>query len=133
MKNKDQILLESIYSTILEENGLYAWMDSSGKVFTNKYGEGHYQAAKKILKHKYNVPVDKIIFAGDAYNQLFVKGWMRLAYDGSDLFVQNNFQRPSQKQTKELKDLAIENNMSKIIYDNDAEDYYILWTSGDAF
>ena len=133
MKNKDQILLESIYGLILEENSLYAWMDSSGKIFTNKYGEGHYQAAKRILSEKYNIPVDKIMFAGKAYEMLFEKQWLRLTYIGSDLFCHNNKTLPNQKQRKELKDLGIENNMNRVLFDNDEDDYKIIWTSGDVF
>ena len=133
MKNKDQILLESIYSTILEENGLYAWMEPNGNILTNKYGEGHFHAAKRILSQKYNIPVDKIMFAGESYQYLYDKGWLRLTYIGSDLFCNNNKIMPNQKQRKELKDLGIENNMNRVLYDNDEDDYKIIWTSGDAF
>jgi len=133
MRNNDQILLENLYTTILEENSLYAWMDSSGRVITNKYGEGHFQAAKRILNQKYGVPVDKIMFAGNAYEMLFDKQWLRLTYIGADLFCHNNKTLPNQKQMKELKDLGIENNMNRVIFDNEEDDYKILWTSGDAF
>jgi hypothetical protein len=133
MKNKDQILLENLYEMILEENSLYAWMDPSGKVITNKYGEGHFQAAKRILNEKYGVPVNNIMFAGNAYGMLFDKQWLRLTYIGSDLFCHNNKISPNQKQIKELKDLGIENNMNRVLFDNEEDDYRVLWTSRDAF
>lgn len=132
MKDKDQILLENLYSQVLENTeSLYAWMDPSGVIYSNK-GEGHFSSAKRIIQTKYNAPIKNMMFAQAAYEFLFEKGWLRLTYIGNQLFCHNNKLKPNSRQIKELKDLAIENNMVRISFDDEREeDYKILWTSRD--
>jgi hypothetical protein len=130
MRNKDQILLESLYLKVLNESeSLYSWMDPSGGIISNK-GEGHFQASRKILQSKYNVDVKDMMFADQTYNFLFEKGWMRLTYLGKNLYCHNNKMRPNQKQLTELKNLAIENHMHNIYFDDEySEDYRSIWSS----
>jgi hypothetical protein len=130
MRSKDQILLENLYLDVLNESGsLYAWMDPSGKLLSNK-GEGHFSSGKKILEDVYNVPTKDMMFANKVYDLLFIKGWMRLTFLGKDLYCHNNKMRPNQKQLRELKNLAIENDMYNIYFDDEySEDYRSIWSS----
>jgi len=130
MKNKDQILLENLYLDILNESGsLYAWMNPSGEIISNK-GEGHFSSGKKILQDRYNISTKDMMFANQVYDLLFIKGWMRLTYIGSELYCHNNKMKPNQKQLRELKNLAIENKMSDIYFDDEySEDYHSIWSS----
>jgi hypothetical protein len=132
VRNKDQILLENLYSQILEDaESMYAWMDPSGQIVSNR-GEGHFSAAKRILQTKYNTPIKDIMFANQAYDLLFVKGWMRLTYIGDILYCHNNKTRPNSRQIREMKNLAMENRMSRIYFDDEyGDDYKTIWTSTD--
>jgi hypothetical protein len=129
MKDKDQIILENLYSQVLENaDSLYAWMNSSGKIYSNK-GEGHFSSAKRIIQTLYNTETKGMMFAQSAYEFLFEKGWMRLTYIGNQLYCHNNKVRPTPKQIKELKDLAVENNMVRVSFDDEhSDDYKILWS-----
>jgi hypothetical protein len=130
MKDNDQILLENLYSGFSKtRNLMYSWMDPSGSIVHNS-GEGHFSSGKKILETKYNIPLAYMTFANQVYDILFSKGWMRLTYIGSELYCHNNKMRPNQKQLKEMKNLAIENNMSNIYFDDErGESYHSIWSS----
>jgi hypothetical protein len=131
MRSKDQILPDNLYDVKLKKRKLYSWMDSNGDIISNKYGDGHYQTASIILKTKYNIPDSKMIFDYEIFEYLFDRQWLRIKCIGYDIFCNNNKIKYNSKQLEELKNLCIENNMKRVIFDNDKCDYKILWTSED--
>lgn len=94
------------------------WLAPNGNFIPNGEGQSHASSAVKILKRKIN--------AVDAYNLLMKTGWQRVTFIGFTLMANNWNDRPSPKQLKELKHLAIENKLHQIIWDND-EDHHQLW------
>jgi hypothetical protein len=94
------------------------WLAPSGNFIPNGEGQSHAASAVRILKRKINTT--------DAYNLLMKKGWQRVTFIGFTLMTNNWHSRPTPKQLRELKNLASENRLHEIIWDND-EDHHRLW------
>jgi hypothetical protein len=124
----DVIRLTTILKEALaERNNSYAWMDTDGKFYPVLGRETHADWANRYLnRDKYG----NITQQHDSIMQMWKKGWMRIANDGDTLYAHNETTLPNRKQLKELIDLAIEYNFSKVVGDA-GEDYKILWTEHD--
>lgn len=76
------------------------------------------------------------IFANDiAFDRALKDGWFRISYlkrYEHELFANNPFRQLSQNQKKVLIDLAIENRMDKIIYDNEIN-LRVIWSRDERF
>jgi hypothetical protein len=96
---------------------MYSWMNVDGKIFSisSHSKKDHGDLAKYLMADK-NINTD----------QMFQMGYLRITYYGDDLYAHNNINKPNLRQLKELKDIAIENHMKKIVWDNEDEDR-VLW------
>jgi hypothetical protein len=68
----------------------------------------------------------------EAQEDLFKKGWQRIATYDKNIMTNNPYVEPNRKQKEELVNLAIEQNMSNVIYDNDKTEI-IIWDKSDKF
>lgn len=103
----------------LENNvNLHSWLSPQGEIYPAGV-LGHYSSAAEILGPSSNPK--------EALNILMKKGWQRLNYYRYDL-TSNNSEGifPNQKQMKVLVDLAAENGMETVEFDND-EKTWPIW------
>jgi len=95
-------------------NDVYGgWLDPDGKFHAVGYEE-HIAYAEKVLDKLGNHD------PGDAYNELYKLGFMRLVFGDDVIYFRykgwnQNLDFPNQKRMKALKDLAIEKRITKII------------------
>lgn len=70
---------------------------------------------------------------GQTEDELFAKGWHRIAHDGQHIYSDNTHKPPNQKQLQVLTDHALEHGFSSITHDNSnlATNGRVLWTSRD--
>jgi hypothetical protein len=102
---------------------LYSWLSPSGQFFPVKYPDMHSDVLVKLgFKSDWTTTIEKV--AAKA-------GYMRINHDTYGIWVENKFQKPNDKQMAALKDLAMENHKSKIIWDKGVRDTHILWSSYD--
>lgn len=71
-------------------------------------------------------------FFREAQDDLLKKGWQRIATYEKNIMTNNPYFEPNRKQKEELINLAIEQNMSNVIYDNDKNET-IIWDKSDKF
>lgn len=97
-----------------ESGGLYAWMDKNANIIPVPQYESHVS----YMMHKYGKNLD----------EAFSSGWFRLTYYGKTLYIHNTKMKPNQKQLKELKDSAIEEDIERIYWDNEDRDV-LIWVN----
>jgi hypothetical protein len=91
-------------------------MDQNGKI--HKFSNTHGDFAKAFAKNP---------FERENYMEnMFQKNWLRLNYYGNSVYAHNSIKCPNEKQMRELKSLAIENNVEKIVWDSE-ENEKVLW------
>lgn len=117
MKFNEFFLLE-------DRKDMYAWLSPTGKIIQVNQNSSHGEDARIILKKLgiYDVP--------DYLNSLFELGWFRITYYGDSLYMHNSKVAPNKKQLNSMKNVAIENNMQNIKFDNEDVDR-VLWTNSD--
>lgn len=113
-KNINQVIHES-------SEHLYSWLTPDGTFLPIQANHGN--TARSFLIHKgYH--------ESDVFGEMFRRHYFRILFDNYDLYCHNNLYMPSLKQLSALKNLAIENNIKCIKWDNDEEDR-ILWCNDD--
>jgi hypothetical protein len=71
-------------------------------------------------------------FFRQAQDDLLEKGWQRIATYEKNIMTNNPYLEPNRDQKEALINLAIEQNMSNITYDND-KNTKIIWDKSDKF
>lgn len=111
----------------------YSWLSPTGVFFPNG-SDIHVRSGLKILnKYHANNPVVSNLMnssSGDIYEILYGLGYHRISYIGDVLYAEHPTQRPNHKQVRQLKDLAIETGMQKVVWDN-IDDYRVIWEPTD--
>lgn len=95
---------------------LYGWLSPTG-VFNSIKGMGNHGDYAKFHTGL-NWP--------DSINKMFKERWQRITFSGQDVYVHNSIHPPTDFQIKKLKDLAIENEYNRIIYDNE-DTNKVIW------
>lgn len=95
---------------------LKGWMDPHGKFHRLSGNETHEEFARKLLVKPWN---GNSLFQ-DESSTLYEKGWFRVVPYGSDTLSAANYRNKtlSDRQLSELRDMAIEAGMTKVILDN---------------
>jgi hypothetical protein len=101
---------------------LHSWLDPQGNFYPVQ--TSHYASAINIIQHL-KIPLD-----GNAVHSLMKLGWMRITYENTLLYANNGFKPLNSNQKKQLVDLAIENNIQKVVFDND-ENERVIWSNED--
>lgn len=98
-----------------DRKDMYSWLTPSGEIIQLSYGECHVDCAARIVGS-----------AKDSTLELFRRKYFRITYYSDSLYCHNPFTRPSTKQLSVLKNIAIENDMRSIRWDDEADDH-ALW------
>ncbi len=98
-----------------DDEDLYGgWLSPDLKLYSVNH-EGHDAWAHNYLKEK-NIP---FTYKDSIYNIMYKLGWIRIFFGGSTLWynagMMREFPRPTPKQMKELRDLAIEHGCVKLV------------------
>ena len=68
----------------------------------------------------------------EAIEDLYKKGWQRVTNYVNTIMISNPYREPNRDQKEALINLAIEQNMSNVTYDNDKTET-IIWDKSDKF
>lgn len=101
------------------QNG-YSWQDPEGRfhpVTADDYSHGS-------MAHSITGDTK------DPIMMLWKRGWNRIAYMGDTLYCHNEASQPNQRQIKALTDLAMEVDVSKVVYDG-GDKQRVLWSVHD--
>ena len=110
---------------------MYAWIDNAGKIYPVDNYEGHIRFAERNLKFLFGRTKDPNSIT-IAHQFFFKKNWARVRYDGKTLYVENPYMSPTSYQIKELKNIAIENQMDRIVIDWVKDERpKIIWSNDD--
>ena len=71
-------------------------------------------------------------FFKEAQEDLYKKGWQRVTNYVNTIMISNPYREPNRDQKEALINLAIEQNMSTVTYDNDKTET-IIWDKSDKF
>lgn len=101
---------------------MYAWMAPNGFVYPVEPDDVHNDAAK-ILASRFNIPpVESTDLYGyndtNMYDTMFSGGWMRITYEFKTLYCNSNRMLPNDRQLRNLKKIAEQNKMDRIIFDS---------------
>ena len=134
---------ERLCRTITEQHQLicesrrdmYSWLTPEGTFIPVESGSDHgIEAHMIILKNKkLQIRLGKDLGSvrnGDKINYLMNNKFQRITYYGDDLYSHNPKFPPTNKQLFALKNIAIENQMRFIRWDNEDDDK-ILWNNLD--
>lgn len=102
--------------TTLTKIKLYGWLSPTG-MFNSLKGMGNHGDYAKFHTG---------LQWPDSINKMFHEKWQRITFYGQDVYMHNPINAPTSFQIKKLKDLAIENEYNRIIYDNEDADK-IIW------
>jgi hypothetical protein len=101
---------------------MYAWMAPNGTVYPVGPDDVHNDAAK-ILASRFNIsPVESTDLYGyndtNMYDTMFNGGWMRITHDYKTLYCNSNRSLPNDRQLRNLKKMAEQNNMDTLVFDS---------------
>ena len=102
---------------------LISWLTESGIIYEVK-NKSHKEFAYDFLKK--NSKQNSINNSDECVDLLYKKGWMRILYIEKIIYAENPFCNPNYKQISELKNMAIENEMLKVIYENNKSNI-VVW------
>lgn len=106
---------------------IHAWLTPENKLIPVPHSHGDWAGEYLI-----NQGVDKRVLRD--YDRIikimFEKGWMRISTYADTIYCHNSLMRPSNSQTKELKNVAIERQFGRVVYENDSDEF-VLWTNSD--
>ena len=92
----------------------HSWLAPNGQ-FTPLNGKSHGDFAQR---------------AGKTIDQMWAEGWLRVIFANNMLYAHNEVSFPNSKQKAALKNAAIENHFSHVIYDS-GDDEKVIWSEYD--
>ena len=92
----------------------HSWLDRRGN-FVPLNGKSHGDYAQNI---------------GKTIDQMWAEGWMRVIFANNMLYAHNEKIAPNSKQIAALKNAAIENNFTHVVYDS-GNDEKVIWSEYD--
>lgn len=101
---------------------LHSWLDPKGNFYPAQ--TSHYASAINIIQHL------KIPLKENAVHALMKLGWMRVTYENTLLYANNGFKTLNSIQKKQLIDLAIENQIPHVVFDDDEKEH-VIWSNED--
>lgn len=99
-----------------EAISFYGWLDPNGEFHDLISNLSHGTWATKVTGLPYPQGMHK----------LWQDGWQRMTQYGDEVSAHNPAKAPNPKQLRELKNRAIENNIRRILYDNEGTDR-VIW------
>jgi len=112
-KIKKQPQVEEAFLSEGREVG-HSWLDRRGN-FVPLNGKSHGDYAQNI---------------GKTIDQMWAEGWMRVIFANNMLYAHNEKIAPNSKQIAALKNAAIENNFTHVVYDS-GNDEKVIWSEYD--
>jgi len=138
------IKLTKLLFEIIQRRSTRSWLSPSGIFFATVDDDGnivsHETTAIDILDYLKTHAEDKDIINETASSILFKSGYHRIVMGSQGqylphvLICNNPFKKPNRKQMSELIDLAIENQINTIMYDDGTSKGYVknvIWSNTD--
>ncbi len=104
------------------ENLPYGWIDPQGNYYPLRGHNNHVDGSRL---HG---------FSGKSYDEPMKAGWLRVTYFNNwnkiEIGINNDYMPPNRKQLKTTIDMAIENNVSYVYFD-DGRDNKVIWSNDE--
>jgi hypothetical protein len=112
--------------TILESHDslVYSWLSPTGELFPVSHNHGTW--ADSYLKSK-GIDTKQIHASSSIIDYMFKHGWARITHYGDMVYYHKTGGRHPLEKLKELKNICRDNNLEKIVWDNETDYDRTLW------